>query len=363
MRILFWQSVKSLVAAGLLGLAATTAQAYDQQPTRLPSFDEVYNLNEQTLFRGQTCGAAASCDSAGNCDGSADCCDDDCDCIGNWRDNTYVWFGGEAYKSIGDTGLNFNPPPFALGSSFGVVSGFNTGFAIGDSRIRGQIGGSFGVYDFKGRTLAPKNDSLENQSYMTAGIYKASDISNCERISWGVVYDAFLGHQYGWAGNEIFVSQIRYMAGYALNECNEIGFWGTAQVHDDDDVDLTFPIAAPRNTVHAMNQLNTYFKHNWAFGGMSTVYGGVFDKADIASWQFGLLNLAPVNHNLSVYANFTYVVPSSATGIVGAAEEQWNVSAGLVYYFGGKAVADTVSGHRGLPLLPVANNGNFLITN
>ena len=34
MRISFWQSVKSLVAAGLLVLGATTAQAFDEQPTR-----------------------------------------------------------------------------------------------------------------------------------------------------------------------------------------------------------------------------------------------------------------------------------------------------------------------------------------
>ncbi len=359
-----WQRVLNLVAAGLVGLGTNAAQAFEEQPSWLTSYDETRELHDDILIRGQSCGEANAENSAGKCDLMNDACDDDCDCLGGLRDNTYIWFGGDGYKSLGDAGIGgFAPNPFSIGNSFGLVGGFNTGFALGESRIRGQVGGSFGAYDFKGRLLPPKNDSIEQQAYTTIGVYKRSDVCDDDRISWGVVYDAFLGHQWGWAGNEIFVSQIRYTAGYAINECNEFGFWGTLQTHDDDDVDLSFPIGAPRNTVRAMNQFNGYWQHQWAFGGTTTSYLGVCDPADVASWQFGMLNLAPVSHNVSVYANFTYVAAGSATGGVGAAEEQWNVSTGLVIYFGGKAVSNSVSGQRGLPLLPVANNGNFLISN
>ena len=43
------------------------------------------------------------------------------------------------------------------------------------------------------------------------------------------------------------------------------------------------------------------------------------------------------------------------------AEAYWNVSFGFVWYLGCKASNQTVSGYAGLPLLPVADNGSFLI--
>ncbi|MBI2480812.1 MAG: hypothetical protein HYV60_19950 [Planctomycetia bacterium] len=296
-------------------------------------------------------------------DGKGKGCGDEC--VGNWRDNTEVWVGADAYKSIGDGGFSgFAPLPFAIGNNFGAVTGFNSGLALGDSRVRAQVGASYGAYDFKGRlTVAPgKDDSLEQQGYVTFGFYKRSDVCCDERLSWGVVYDQFFGHQWGWAMNEVYVSQIRGIVGYAINECNELGMWGTFATNQD-RVALGFPIGVVTTEVRAMNQVNAYWKHNWAFGANSTMYIGAFDQADVASWQLGMLNTAPLSHSVSLYGNFNYVVPGSATGLVGAAEEQWNASVGLVYYLGGKAVNTTVSGNKGLALLPVANNGSLLITN
>lgn len=286
------------------------------------------------------------------------------DGVGNWRDNTVVWFGGDAYKSLGDTGRpNFNPNPFALGNSFGLVTGFNTGFALGDSRVRAQLGGSYGVYDFKGRTTTfpVSDDSLEQQTFVTAGFYKRGDVCCGDRISWGAVYDWMGAHQWGWAGNELYLGQVRLLGGYAINECNEIGVWGTFQAQDD-SVALNFPPTVNSTDVRAKNQLNTYWRHNWAFGGNTNAYVGVLDSADNGSWLFGLLGDAPLSNNVSLYGNFTYVAAGSATGLVGASEEQWNVGAGLQFFLGGKAVSPTVTGNAGLPLLPVANNGSFLVT-
>ena len=285
--------------------------------------------------------------------------------VGNWLDNTQLTFGADSYKSLGDSGLTgFAPQPFSLGNSFGAVSGFNTGFRLGESRIRGQVGASYGVYDIKGRTTtAPiKDDSLEQQTYLTGGIYKRSDVCGGDRISWGAVYDQFIGHQWGWANNEVSLGQFRGILGYALNETNEVGSWGTFHINND-SVALGFPPNVVLTNIRAMNQANSYLRHQWAFGGNSMLYAGVVDRADVASWQFGMINLAPVSTSTSLYGNFTYVAPSSATGLVGSSEEQWNASVGMVFYLGKKAVSRTVSGNQGMPLLPVANNGSFLITN
>ena len=306
----------------------------------------------------KSCKPAGNCRSSGmgNCGGNG---------VGNWLDNTQLFFGADAYKSLGDSGLTgFNPTPFSLGNSFGAVSGFNTGIRLGESRIRAQVGASYGLYDIKGRTTtAPiKDNNFEQQTFVTLGFNKRSDVCAGDRISWGTVYDQLIDHQWGWAGNEVYLSQIRSIMGYALNETNEVGVWGTLHLNND-SVGLGFPPNAALTRIRAMNQSNLYLRHNWAFGGNSMMYVGAVDSADIASWQFGMINVAPVSSSSSLYGNFTYVAPGSATGLVGSAEEQWNVSVGMVFYLGKKAVSRTVSGNQGTPLLPVANNGSFLITN
>ena len=76
-----------------------------------------------------------------------------------------------------------------------------------------------------------------------------------------------------------------------------------------------------------------------------------------------MVGVAPLSRNTSLFGNSTFLFPSSSTGVIGSNELQWNVSMGLVYSFGGKAVSRNISGQPGLPLMPVANNGSFLITN
>jgi len=295
--------------------------------------------------------AAAPAQTIGNCNW----CDTCSTYLGDWRDNTVVWAGADAYKSLGD----FTPPPRS-GAGFmdsaGIVGGFNTGFRLGESNIRGQVGASYGIYDLKGRDTFSAASS-EQQTFITAGIYKRSDISNGDRISWGVVYDQFFGHQWGLFASEVYLSQFRGILGYAINEYNEIGVWGTAHTNTDNSVTGQF------TPIRAMNQANVYWRHNFEMGAQTFVYLGAVDPADLASWLVGFNAQAPLNDFTSLYTNVTFAFPGSHTGPVGSNELEWNIGAGLAYYLGGKAISPTVSGQRGLPLLPVANNGSLLITN
>jgi len=300
-------------------------------------------------------------------DGKGKSCGDSCgnSFLGSLRENTEIWIGGDAYRGFGDGRyINFNPLPFATGNSAGIVAGFNSGVPLGNSQIRGQIGASYGAYDFKGRTIDDPGQeaSIEQQSFVTVGLYKRSDVCCGDRLSWGVVYDQLFAHQWGWTADEVYLSQIRGIMGYAINECNEFGVWGTFATNRDTVV-ISDAASGITSTVRAMNQANAYWRHNWAFGANTMLYVGAVDQADVASWQLGMLGTAPLSHSAGLYGNFTYVVPGSGTGLVGAAEEQWNASVGLVFYLGAKAVSPTVSGNQGMPLLPVATNGTLLITN
>ena len=158
----------------------------------------------------------ASCDA---------CCESDCCCCSNWWDNTEVFLGGDAYAALGDS------PAGGFGNSFGLVTGFNSGFGLGDSQIRGQFGMSYGVYDFKGRIVEP--DSLEEQIFATTGIYRRADWCSGERITWGLVIDGFFTDNWGFGASEFNLAQLRGIAGYAINECNEVGLWATMAITED----------------------------------------------------------------------------------------------------------------------------------
>jgi hypothetical protein len=278
--------------------------------------------------------------------------------------NTYVWVGADSYKSLGERITNINGGTGALTGSFGAVGGFNSGFGFGDSPVRFQAGASYGIYDFKGRIrLVPDATDTERQTFVTAGIYKRGDMS-AERdpISWGVVYDIFRAERWGVNANDINLSQVRGVLGYALNESTEVGVWGTVGVNDDRAAVTVAGAPGVRRTIHAMNQANFYVKQNFAFGGQVTGYVGVLDGADIGKWQVGLLGQIPLSPTWSAFANANYVVPHTASGPTGSGQEQFNVSVGLAYYFGGNAQNPSVTGNKGLPLLDVANNRTFLIS-
>ena len=64
---------------------------------------------------------------------------------------------------------------------------------------------------------------------------------------------------------------------------------------------------------------------------------------------------------LVLFALVTYRHPSSRPGPAGALEEAWNFTIGVAWYFGRTAQSPTVAGQCWMPLMPVANNGYFLV--
>lgn len=293
-------------------------------------------------------------------DGKGKGCGDGC--VGNWRDNTVVFLASDAWTNIGDTATAGNAfGQSRVQSNFGFRTGFNTGVGLGNLPFRAQVGASYGAYDFKGRGNFPGaiDDTVEQQIFLTAGLYSRSDVCCGDRISWAIVYD----HMYddGWgtfANNNVNLGQVRGMFGYAWNECNEFGVWATTRAHQD-TANVATPVATA--TIRAVDQVNAFWHHNYEFGGDTWLYLGTADSP--SSWTLGLSAQAPLNDRAALFANCNYYVPGSATGSAGGTEEIWNVSLGVSWYLGGKASNGSVSGHKGLPLMPVANNGTFAVSN
>jgi hypothetical protein len=291
---------------------------------------------------------------------SGDCCEP---CVGNWLDNTAIFTGADIYKSIGDRVTNIAGGPGALSSSFGGVTGFNTGFALGDLALRGQVGASYGLYDPRGRlAIVPQSTDTEQQAFVTAGVYKRGDALRDDPWSYGTVVDAFMSDNWGINANEVEMGQIRGIVGYALSERFEVGGFGTAHLWHDSAAVTVAGAPGVRREVRAANQFNGYLRGNTTSGGSLMGYVGLFDRSDVQAWQFGLTGDAPLSQWFSLYGNFNYAVPSAGAGAGGSGEEQFAMQFGVAYFFGGKAASPSVTGQKGLPLLDVANNGSFLIT-
>lgn len=281
--------------------------------------------------------------------------------LGNFLDNTVLFTGADAYKSIGDRLTNINGGIGSLTSSYGAVSGFNTGFALGDTRLRGQVGASYGVYDWRGRIrLVPEDTDVESQVFVTAGVYKRG--GDNDPISYGMVFDAWAADEWGINANDLDLGQVRGQAGYALSDRFEVGSFGSAWLWDDDAAVTVAGAPGVRRTVRAANQVNSYIRGNTLAGGSLMAYAGVFDGRDIQCWQFGATGEAPLSNWFSLYGQANYAVPSASAGPAGSGEEQFNIQFGICYFLGGKAISPTVTGQKGLPLFDVASNSSFLIT-
>lgn len=281
---------------------------------------------------------------------------------------TYVWASADTYKSLGERITNINGGTGALTGSFGGVVGFNSGLSFGQSTFGVQAGASIGVYDFKGRLrIVPDATALERQVFYTAGLYKRGDMSTgdpsiADRISVGVVYDGFQAERWGVNANDISLGQVRGTLGVALSESTEVGVWGTYGVNSDRAAVTVAGAPGVLTTIRAMNQKNVYVKQNFDFGGEVMAYYGIFDDEDIAKWQFGVVGKVPMSDNWSTFASANYVAPRTPSGPLGSGQEQFSASIGIAYYFGGNAASKSVTGNKELPLLDVASNRSFLIT-
>jgi len=279
------------------------------------------------------------------------CCED----FGTWLSNSELLFAADTYKSIGDSNGTDS-----LNDSFGIRGGINMGIGLGASPVRLQIGGIYGAYDLKGRNNPGLESALEQQLFVTFGLYKRSDICNGSRYSWGMVIDEFYGQRWGALAQSIDLAQLRAQVGYALDECNEIGGWCAVSL--DRETATTISSQGQLAQIQAMDQFNAFWHRNWSTGADTTLYAGIIENADLGDWVVGATGRAPISSKTALYGAVTYCGPHSGTGPVGMLEETWNVSFGVLFYPGCKAFNENVSGQRGMPLIPVAGNGSFLIT-
>lgn len=350
-----WTFADKLASTSLVLTIATAALASDGL---LAPDDEAGIVGGQTDVSLAGFHSPACYDELSGCDCDSNCCAG-CDCgYGNWWDNTSIFLAADSWRTRADDDY---------AASQGFRTGFNTGLGLWDCPVRLQIGGSYAGYDLSGRDGDLGADPLhssstEQQMFFTGGVYRRSDICAGVPCSWGAVLDVNYDNHFGEQAQEILLTQARGIVGYALDEGNEIGVWGASRVNWQS---LQSNVPPGRFRVRGLSQVNLFWHRNWDLGGDTWLYVGAAE--DPAEWTIGLSGQAPLSQSVALFGGFAWGIPSAPEGDgnfgidQNYSEQYWNLSFGIVWYPGWKATNDTVSGHAGLPLLPVADNGTFMV--
>jgi hypothetical protein len=278
-----------------------------------------------------------------------------CNQCPDWDLITFV--GYDAFRSIVDDSWENN----------GIHVGANLGTRLGPfsdaTGVGFQIGGSFGVYDWSGSDSRPTDRSApQQQSFITYGLFRKPQQGS--PWSAAISQDWMLNDNYGIFSTSPTVSQLRGEVSYAYDNCNELGVWGTAAVVSDHrDVS-----GVGATTWRPIDQINVYWHHKWEWKGADTsiwlglpVEDHIGGEGNIGEWFAGAAANVPLNDRVALYTLVTYMRPTADNGAAAAETDSWNFTVGVSFSFTGSARSDTVAGRSWTPLLPVANNGYFLV--
>ncbi len=287
--------------------------------------------------------------------------------IDHWTRGLQLFADLDSWHGVGDRGHYWGGPTSNDGGSFGFNYASRLGGISDATGIQFQIGGSYGVYDWNGRPLYwPTLDpySAQQQTFVTLGFFKRVD----EHSNWsyGFVHDWMFNQAFGAYAVNPTLGQWRGQLAFASSPWNEWGVWATLRDKGAANLDWTGTAVHTR----AVNQANFFWHHKWRPGGAdSWLWIGVPDAARLSPYAGGSLGnlllggsiVAPISQSWSLYSNMQYMHPSAGVGPLAANESSWYLAFGLQFTFGGAARSATVAGKNWLPLMPVANNGNFLV--
>ncbi|MBI1899538.1 MAG: hypothetical protein HYS13_00310 [Planctomycetia bacterium] len=269
------------------------------------------------------------------------------------------WWGGEAFFAVDGWKSRIDDD---RGNNFGVRGGLNLAAPLTCDGWNGQLGASYGGYDFHGRDNG-ESSSVEDQVFITGGVFRNADPCGCnwyDAFNAGVVYDQMFTDNSGDPSVSLTVGQVRFYVGYLWDDCNEVGVWGATDTDWDIlDIDDNNPTNVRRT--RSLQQISAFWRHQWCYGADTMAYVGVAE--DPGEVVFGFRGSVPLNDCLAMTAGFHYILPSTSGGdfpVSSWTEEYWNVYAGFTYYLGAGRPC-SLAGSGCSPLLPVADNGTFAL--
>ncbi len=200
------------------------------------------------------------------------------------------------------------------------------------------------------------------QGFLTYGLFRRPD-DHCA-VTGAIVQDWMFNDNFGLYSQNPTLSQWRGQLGYALNWRHEFGVWGTWHGRSD-----TRDVAGIGPTKwQSVNQLAGYWHYKFRPGGADTwIWLGAPDHSrlsgggSLGSWIASAQAVVPLCDYVGLYTMVTYMSPSAAAGALASEDEMWNFTVGLAFYPSAQARSSTVAGRCWMPMMPVANNGFFMV--
>jgi len=265
--------------------------------------------------------------------------------------------GYDAFRGIPDGSWQNN----------GIHTGANYGTRLGRlsdwTGIGLQVGGTVGAYDWGGTDYRQQNQNrAQVQAFITYGLFRRAFKGS--PWSAGLVQDWMLNNTWSVFGENPTFSQLRAQLAYAISASNEFGVWGACRVIDDSHQVPGFGVV--RWQPH--NQVNLFWHHKWSRAGADTwVSIGMPEddrlgqRGSLGDYIANALAVCPLSDRVSVYSSVMYMHQSATEGGAGSLDEAWNFTVGIALYPRANSRTTTVAGHRWSPLLPIANNGSFMV--
>lgn len=256
--------------------------------------------------------------------------------------NFSLFAGVDAFKGPLDQGRNGN---------FGFHEGLNWGIPLGamldasHTRIGFQLGLMATQSNFQGHQV--EGEAVEegrDQLFFTAGLFRRA---LCHEFQWGAVFDFMHDSYY----DTTDVKQIRAELSYVISPKWEWGFWGAFNSSRESVLVNDVPIL-----YEATDQYTFFYRRQFDCGGDGRLWAGFTGNSD---FLLGTEFILPIGRSWALQNSFHFLIPKEGGDAVGQREESWSLGMSLVWY-PGQAVHCALQ-HPYRPLLPVANNGNFMV--
>lgn len=239
--------------------------------------------------------------------------------------------------------------------NFGGFTSLNISTSIYET-LQGQIAGSYGLYDWAGRSSAPfKNPkTLQQQAFLTAAISRETPCPS--GINFGIAYDWMLNKNFGVFAVDPNLSQVRGQVGYLFDSCNEFGVWGTVDTHTAHEETQEIPLK-----FRAVSQVNLFWCHYFKNCAYTMIWAGTPYKRGLMyrsgrAGQFivGARFSVPLTEALSINGHAAYMAARRAPDGIESKNYASCICLSLTYSFGCKQAALS-------PYMSLADNSNFLV--
>ncbi len=219
-----------------------------------------------------------------------------------------------------------------------------------------QLGGSYGLYDWGGRSSTPSKNSssLQQQGFITGAATRENPCG--WGVNAGIAYDWMLNKNFGMFAVNPYIDQLRGQVGYVFNGSDELGVWGTYGIRTSDKESEELPLK-----FRGISQANLFYCHYFKNNSYGMIWGGtpyrrglMYTSGRPGRYTIGTRFSAPLAHCLSINGHAAYMGGRSTSTSSKSQNYAANVCFSLTYSFGYRKVMQT-------PYMSLADNSNFLV--